>query len=183
MEPAIQHVTIEYLTQGINSEEKEQAIKEGLVLRGYLSGDFSTGKVAEILGLNYRETQNWLRGKGIPVGYKENEELLLEAAACFHEKMKDPLFKAAWENDDPRDEIEKEPDQTMKARLIIHAWIEGKLSMGEVAELLGVRYIEARQWFHDQGITTMRELPPELKTATDQNRQDFIERLRIKLNK
>ncbi|MBF0555696.1 MAG: UPF0175 family protein [Nitrospirae bacterium] len=210
MEPAIQNITIEYLTRGINPEEREQAIKEGLSLRGYLNGVLSIGELTKTLGLGFDDTKKWLDDRGVPLLRRlppelektvqknmqevaegklthlqfdpaENHQLLMEAEVCFQEKMKDPAFKKAWEEEEPGDEIEKEPRQAIKERLIVHAFVHGMLSMGEVAELLNLKYIVAQKWLHSQGIATMRELPVELKEITKQSLQNVARRLNINL--
>ncbi|MBF0476447.1 MAG: UPF0175 family protein [Deltaproteobacteria bacterium] len=53
------------LLQEQNFENQKQAIREGLIIRGYLNGRLSMGKVAEMLGLGYEEAVNWLAHQGI----------------------------------------------------------------------------------------------------------------------
>ncbi|MBF0475210.1 MAG: hypothetical protein HQK59_05135 [Deltaproteobacteria bacterium] len=210
MEPAIQNVTIDDALQRIHSEEKERAIKEWLILRGYPNGAFNIGEVTKALGLSFDETRKWLEDRNIPLLRKlppeleksvhkniqdlvdgklphlhfdpwENQQLLMEAEICFQEKMKEPEFRKAWEEDEIRPEIEKEPRQAIRERLIIQAYIHGMLSMGDVAELLDLKYVIAQKWLHGQGIATMRGLPPELKDITDKSLHNVAKRLNINL--
>jgi predicted HTH domain antitoxin len=50
--------------------------------------------------------------------------------------------------------------QAVREGLIIRDYIEGEISMGEVAELLGLPYMKARDWLHERGIATLKKLPP-----------------------
>ncbi|MBF0552495.1 MAG: hypothetical protein HQK60_18440, partial [Deltaproteobacteria bacterium] len=154
-------------------------------------GAFNIGEVTKALGLGFDETKKWLEDRNIPLLRKlplelekivqkkmqdladgkrkhlanaeENQQLLMEGEVCFQEKMKEPEFRKAWEEDYIRPEIEKEPRQAIKERLIIHAYVHGMLTMGEVKEMLGLKYEEALHWISGQRIATIRSLPPELE--------------------
>ncbi|MBF0531332.1 MAG: UPF0175 family protein [Deltaproteobacteria bacterium] len=63
------------LLQEQNSEKQKQAIREGLIIRGYLNSRLSMGKVAEMLGLGYEEALNWLAHQGIDTWREMSPEM------------------------------------------------------------------------------------------------------------
>ncbi len=73
------------------------------------------------------------------------------------------------------DEIQR----TVKEALVIRGYAKGDLSMGEVAEILGMNYVDAHNWMNSQGIATTKRLPPDLREATCKNRVNFEKRLGI----
>ncbi|MBF0552164.1 MAG: UPF0175 family protein [Deltaproteobacteria bacterium] len=75
-----------------------------------------------------------------------------------------------------------EQQQAIKEGLVIRGYINGELSMGEVAEALGLGYVEAQDWLHSRGIATMRNLPPDLKRITKKSLHNVAKRLNIDLS-
>ncbi len=73
------------------------------------------------------------------------------------------------------DEIQR----TVKEALVIRGYAKGELSMGEVAHLLDMKYVDAHNWMNSQGIATTRKLPLDLKEATRKSRRNFEKRLGI----
>ncbi|MBF0475357.1 MAG: UPF0175 family protein [Deltaproteobacteria bacterium] len=202
----------DYLVRGHSLEEQKRLIREGVIIGDYLNGDLSIGGLTKALGLGFDETKKWLEDRGVPLLRRlpphlekiveknmqelaegklkhlnfdpgENQQLLMEAEVCFQEKMKNPEFKKAWENEEPREEIEKEPRQAVKERLIVHAYVQGNISLGAAAEMLGLWYEETMHWFSGQRIATLRSLPPELEEITRTNAQELLERLKLKFVK
>ncbi|MBF0475489.1 MAG: UPF0175 family protein [Deltaproteobacteria bacterium] len=194
----------DYLVKGTNIEE---FIREGVIIRDYLNGNLGIGTLTKTLGLGFDETKKWLEDRGVPLlrrlpvqlekiveknmqelsegkikhlaNSEENQQLLMEGEVCFQEKMKNPEFKKAWEEDEIRPEIEKEPRQAIKERLIIHAYIQGYISMGAAAEMLGLHYEETMHWFSGQRIATLRRLPPDLEAIADQNMRELAKEFGI----
>ncbi|MBF0474731.1 MAG: UPF0175 family protein [Deltaproteobacteria bacterium] len=196
------------LLQGKDPKEQQRAIREALFLYGYTDGKLSIGILTKALGLGFDETKKWLEDRNIPLLRKlppelektvqknmqdlvagkfkhlnfnpgENQQLLMEGEVCFQEKMKDPEFRKAMGEDEIRPEIEKEPRQAIKERLIIHAYVQGDISMGATAEILGLHYEDALHWIGGQGIYTWRRLPPELEEITNQNMRKLAVKLGI----
>lgn len=58
---------------------------------------------------------------------------------------------------------------TLMEAMVKRGYDEGRLSMGEVAEIMGVSYIEAHEWMNAQGVPTLRRLPPDLAEASRRN--------------
>ena len=52
--------------------------------------------------------------------------------------------------------------KAVKEGLLIRDYLNAEISLGELAELLGLEYIQAREWLHSQGIATSRKLPADL---------------------
>ncbi len=63
--------------------------------------------------------------------------------------------------------------------LLIRDYINAEISLGELAELLGMEYIEARDWLHRQGIATARKLPPDLAANVQTNQEKISQELGI----
>ncbi|MGE0086550.1 MAG: hypothetical protein AB7S75_19250 [Desulfococcaceae bacterium] len=63
--------------------------------------------------------------------------------------------------------------------LAVRKYLKQELSMGEVAEILGMGYAQTHEWMNAQGIATTRKLPPDLKAKTDRNRENLEKRLGI----
>jgi len=61
--------------------------------------------------------------------------------------------------------------------LIIRDYIDGRLSLGEVAEKLGMEYVAARDWLHNHGIATLRSLSPELEKVAKENTKRLITKI------
>ncbi len=64
--------------------------------------------------------------------------------------------------------------------LIIRRYLNAELSMGEVADILGVSYDEAHEWINKQGVATTRTLPDDLKKEEDKTVENLRKDLGIK---
>ena len=62
--------------------------------------------------------------------------------------------------------------------LLIRDYVNGEISLGEIAKHLNLSYIATRDWLYKKGIATTKELPPDLKIATNQNMKMFIKSLK-----
>ncbi len=72
-----------------------------------------------------------------------------------------------------------EVEKAVREGLIIRAYLNSEISVGELAELMGMKYLQARDWLHGQGITTTRKLPPDLEKTVDKNMERLAEELKI----
>ncbi|MBF0476155.1 MAG: hypothetical protein HQK59_10035 [Deltaproteobacteria bacterium] len=198
----------DYLVKGSNLEERQRLIREDIIIGDYLNGNLDIGTLTKTLDLGFDDTIKWLESKGVPLLRRlppelekavqknmqdlaagklphlhfdpwENHQLLMEGEVCFLEKMKDPEFRKAMEEDEIRPEIEKEARQAIKERLIVHEYVHGDISIGSVGEMLGLRYVEGRHWLAGQSIATIRSLPPELEEIADRNMRKFAKELGI----
>lgn len=79
-----------------------------------------------------------------------------------------------------QDMTPEEQQQAIQEGLIIRGYRAGKLSMGEVAEILGLTYVEALEWFAQRGIPTWQKFPPELEDAAKENLRKLAKRLNLK---
>jgi len=61
----------------------------------------------------------------------------------------------------------------------VRKYLKCELSMGEVAEILGMGYAQTHEWMNEQGIATAGKLPPDLNAETDRNRKNLGKRLGI----
>ncbi len=73
----------------------------------------------------------------------------------------------------------KEQEQVIKEALAIRGYINDELSMGEVAEILGMNYLDAHDWMNRQRVPTMRRLPPSLEKVSRKNRKSLGKELGI----
>ena len=62
---------------------------------------------------------------------------------------------------------EPELAQELRESWLIRAYQKGDLSMGEFAEKMNMPYLQARDWLHDQGISTSN-LDDEARAITRQ---------------
>jgi len=72
-----------------------------------------------------------------------------------------------------------ELEQAVKEGLAIRDYLNAEISMGEFAELMGMEYVEARDWLHSQGILTTRRLPRTLKHISEKNQEKLAQELGI----
>ena len=73
----------------------------------------------------------------------------------------------------------EELQRAIKESLTVRNYLEAKISIGELAEILGMKYMEARDWLHAQGIPTSRMLPPDLEKKMDDNMKRFAKELGV----
>ncbi len=73
----------------------------------------------------------------------------------------------------------QEVEKAVREGLVIRAYLNAEISLGELAELMGMKYLQARDWLHGQGIATSRKLPPDLKKTADKNMERLAEELKI----
>ena len=74
---------------------------------------------------------------------------------------------------------DEELQREIKEGLAIRKYLKAKISIGELAEILGTKYMEARDWLHAQGIPTSRKFSPELEKVLDDNMNQLIEELGV----
>jgi len=72
---------------------------------------------------------------------------------------------------------DEELQREIKEGLAIRKYLKAKISIGELAEILGMKYMEARDWLHAQGIATTRKLPPDLEKKMNENMEQFAKEL------
>jgi len=75
----------------------------------------------------------------------------------------------------------EEQQQAINEGLLIRGYLDGKISMGEVAETLGLPYEEALNWLAKHGIATWQELPDDLRAVAEKNMRELAHDLNIKL--
>lgn len=61
--------------------------------------------------------------------------------------------------------------------LIISDYLNARLSLGEVAEKLGMDYVDAKDWLHGRGIATLKSLSPELEKVAKKNTERLIAKI------
>ena len=74
---------------------------------------------------------------------------------------------------------DEELQREIKEGLAIRKYLKAKISIGELAEILGMKYMEARDWLHAQGIPTTRKHPPDLETIAVDNMNRLAKRLGV----
>lgn len=62
-----------------------------------------------------------------------------------------------------------ELEKAVREGLIIRACLNAEISIGELAELMAMGYMQARDWLHEQGIATTRKLPSDLEKTEQKN--------------
>lgn len=73
---------------------------------------------------------------------------------------------------------EKEIQDDLHKGLYLLDYLDGKISIGRFAALMGMSYEEGRDWLHDHGIATLRKFgDPELQKAAEENYRDLSEKL------
>ena len=60
-------------------------------------------------------------------------------------------------------------ERVVKEGVVIRDYLNAEISLGELADLLGMGYVEARDWLHSQGIATMKKLAQQMKECCDKN--------------
>lgn len=63
------------LIHGENSEELQRKLRMGLIVLEYLRAELSLGEVAELLGMAYEETMEWLNSIGVPTSRQMSPEM------------------------------------------------------------------------------------------------------------
>ncbi|MCP4113736.1 MAG: hypothetical protein GY749_50780 [Desulfobacteraceae bacterium] len=72
-----------------------------------------------------------------------------------------------------------ELERAVREGLAIRAYLKTEISIGELGELMGMEYADARDWLHKQGIATTRKLPPDLEKTANNNMERLAEKLGI----
>lgn len=68
--------------------------------------------------------------------------------------------------------------KAVKEGLLIRDYLNAEISLGELAELLGVEYADAREWLHRQGVATARKFrDPELERVEKANFRKLREKI------
>jgi len=70
--------------------------------------------------------------------------------------------------------------QAVKEGLLIRDYLNAEISLGELAELIEMEYLQARKWLHRQGVATARKLPSDLATKVKANENKLAQELGIK---
>ncbi len=73
------------------------------------------------------------------------------------------------------EEVSKEVSQAFYMK----KYMDGKVSLGKFAELMGMSYEEARDWLNAQGVQAPSKLPPELKAYVRESGQEILKELGI----
>jgi len=61
------HLALEdRLIHGASPEDLQRKLRMGLIVLEYLRAELSLGEVAELLGMAYEETMEWLNSIGVP---------------------------------------------------------------------------------------------------------------------
>lgn len=63
------------LVQGESPEEIQQKLRTGLIVLEYLRAELSLGEVAELSGMAYEETMDWLNSIGVPTSRRMSPDL------------------------------------------------------------------------------------------------------------
>ncbi|MFO1431145.1 MAG: UPF0175 family protein [Candidatus Competibacteraceae bacterium] len=63
------------LIHGESSEELQRKLRMGLIVLEYLRAELSLGEVAELLGMAYEETMEWLNSIGVPTSRPMSPEM------------------------------------------------------------------------------------------------------------
>ena len=72
---------------------------------------------------------------------------------------------------------DEELQRAIQEGLTIRDYLEAKISIGELAEILGMEYMKARDWLHAKGIPTSRKFPPDLEKILDDNTEKVAKEL------
>jgi hypothetical protein len=111
--PNIQIAIPEHFIQGREVSDIEQAVKEGLVIRDYLSGKISFKEIKDILEMQYiDDAVKWLHARGIANIRKNQEKIKKKVGRSNQEKsskwakiakrirndpdIKNPEFQKVW---------------------------------------------------------------------------------------
>ena len=68
-------------------------------------------------------------------------------------------------------------EQAVKEGLLIRDYLNAEISLGELAELLGMEYLQARERLHRQGIATARKLPSDIAAKVKANENELAQKL------
>jgi len=74
---------------------------------------------------------------------------------------------------------DEELQRVIKEGVAIRDYLQAKISIGELAEILDMKYMEARDWLHAQGIATTRKLPPDLQKRMNDDTKQFAKELGV----
>ncbi len=75
---------------------------------------------------------------------------------------------------------QEERQHAVPEGLLIRAYLNAELSLGEFSERMGMSYIHGRDWLHSHGIATLRAFTdPELEEADERNTQQLSQALGI----
>src|SRR5512144_68091 len=86
------HIVIsDELAHGRKQEEVEQAVREGLLIRGYVNAEISIGKFAELMALPYEDARDWLHSHGIATSRGFTDPALEQAEAENFRKVSSEL--------------------------------------------------------------------------------------------
>jgi predicted HTH domain antitoxin len=77
-----------------------------------------------------------------------------------------------------RRQTPEEVTQALTTGLILLAYLKADISLGEVAELMKMTYLEATHWLAQLGIPTLRNISPELEEFTQDNMLKFMQQYR-----
>jgi len=78
-----------------------------------------------------------------------------------------------------KDRNTEELQRVIKEGVAIRDYLDAKISMGELADILGMEYMEARDWLHAKGIATTRKFAPNLAKAMNDHRKRLSKRLGV----
>ncbi len=71
-----------------------------------------------------------------------------------------------------------ELEQGMRQGLILLDYISARISIGRFAELMDLKYEQARDWLHSRGVATLRRFnDPDLEAACETHYQDLATEL------
>ena len=69
-----------------------------------------------------------------------------------------------------RGRVPKDLKKPVTEGLVIHDYLNAKITIGELAESLGMELEAARAWLHNQGVATLRKFrDPEFEKITQVN--------------
>ena len=69
-------------------------------------------------------------------------------------------------------------EKIIRESLAIRAYIAGRLSLGEVAEIFGKGYIETSEWLHNNGIDPTVRYDAETEMKQDENVKKVLDMLK-----
>lgn len=69
---------------------------------------------------------------------------------------------------------QRELKKALSEGLLILDYLNARLSIGEMAEKLGMNLVDARDWLHGKGIATLRKMSPELEEVANENMERLI---------
>ena len=70
------HLALEdHLIHGASPDELQRKLRMGLIVLEYLRAELSLGEAAELLGMAYEETMEWLNSMGVPTSRPMSPEM------------------------------------------------------------------------------------------------------------